>query len=163
MDYTASQRGMHSNDHSSTTGSTTSGESSVVTQANNLESDQDEPIGVMKLAKQAKFYRSSEEEESCSDTVQCIQRYLRRIYRQVKFFSDTRDNFKEPDFVSPQGRKKQTVVLCEWILENLKRDKTMLEEKVIFWKTYRKQIKSDLKKMRQTDVNGFSKKFKKGM
>ena len=68
----------------------------------------------MKLAKQAKLYRNPDvEEEICADTIQCIQRYLRRIYRQVKFFSDIKDDYKEPCFISKEGRNKQTVVLCE--------------------------------------------------
>ena len=51
------------------------------------------------------------------DTMQCIQKYLRRIYRQVKFFSNTKQEFKQPYFVSEEGKKKQTVVLCNWILD----------------------------------------------
>ena len=64
--------------------------------------------------------------------------------------------------MSEEGRKKQTVTLCKWILENIKRDRVTLEEKIRFWKTYRRQIKSNINQMRQTDMNGFSRKFKKG-
>ena len=132
-----------------------------------LEGDDDNneqvSSNIMRIAKQSKLYKNQEiEEEVCADTVQCVQRYLRRIYRQVKFFSDTKEDYKEPCFVSKDGRKKQTVVLCEWILENIKRDKVSIEEKIGFWKTYRKQIKTDINKMRQNDMNGFNKKFKKG-
>ena len=125
--------------------------------------DKQDGSNIMSIAKQSRLYKNQEvEEEICADTVQCVQRYLRRIYRQVKFFSDTKEDYKEPCFVSKEGRKKQTVVLCEWILENIKRDKVSIEEKIGFWKTYRKQIKTDINKMRQNDMNGFSKKFKKG-
>ena len=117
---------------------------------------------VLKLAKQSQLYKHTATEDVCDDTVQCIQRYLRRIYRQVKFFSDSKEEYKEPCFVSEEGRKKQTVTLCEWILENIKRDRVTLEEKIRFWKTYRRQIKSNINQMRQTDMNGFSRKFKKG-
>lgn len=131
-----------------------------------LEGDDDNneqvSSNIMRIAKQSKLYKNQEIEEVCADTVQCVQRYLRRIYRQVKFFSDTKEDYKEPCFVSKDGRKKQTVVLCEWILENIKRDKVSIEEKIRFWKTYRKQIKTDINKMRQNDMNGFNKKFKKG-
>ena len=120
-------------------------------------------VTVMKLAKQSNLYKkSSIAEEYNIDTMQCIQRYLKRIYRQVKFFSDTKEDYKEPCFITEEGRKKQTVVLCEWILQNINRKNDTLEEKIRFWMTYRKQIKMELNRMRQTDMNTFSKKFKKG-
>ena len=124
--------------------------------------EEKESFVVMKLAEQSNLYkRSNEEEEYCTDTVHCIQRYLKRIYRQVNFFSDSKEDYKEPCFVTTDGRKKQTVVLCEWILDNIKRDRVSLDEKIKFWKTYRKLIKTDVNKMRQSDMNSFSKKFKK--
>ena len=52
--------------------------------------------------------------------------------------------------------------MCEWILDNIKQDRVSLDEKIRFWKTYRKLIKTDVNKMRQSDMNSFSKKFKKG-
>ena len=74
---------------------------------------------IMALARQAKAYRDNNMEEYQKDTMQCIQKYLRRIYRQVKFFSNTKQEFKQPCFVSEEGKKKQTVVLCNWILDNI--------------------------------------------
>ena len=117
---------------------------------------------IMALARQAKAYRDNKMEEFTKDTMQCIQKYLRRIYRQVKFFSDTKLDFKQPCFVSEEGKKKQTVVLCNWILDNIWQDKLQVEDKVKFWLTYGKHVKNDLNKMRQTDINMFSKMFKKG-
>lgn len=38
---------------------------------------------VMKLARQLKLYKSSKQDEICTDTLQCIQRYTRKIFRQV--------------------------------------------------------------------------------
>ena len=117
---------------------------------------------IMALARQAKAYRDNKMEEFSKDTMQCIQKYLRRIYRQVKFFSDTKQEFKQPCFVSEEGKKKQTVVLCNWILDNIRQNKLQVEDKVKFWLTYGKHVKNDLNKMRQTDINMFSKMFKKG-
>ena len=42
---------------------------------------------VMKLARQLKLYKSSKQDEICGDTLQCIQRYTRKIFRQVCYIS----------------------------------------------------------------------------
>ena len=39
---------------------------------------------IVNLARQAKLYKSSKQEEICTDTVLCIQRYLKNIFRQVR-------------------------------------------------------------------------------
>ena len=53
-------------------------------------------------------------------------------------------------------------VLDNWILDNIQQDKLQVEDKIKFWLTYGKHIKNDLNKMRHTDINMFSKMFKKG-
>lgn len=40
---------------------------------------------IMKLAIQSKLYKSSRQDEICTDTLQCIQRYTRKVFRQVSF------------------------------------------------------------------------------
>ena len=40
---------------------------------------------IMNLAKQLKIYKSYKQEEICTDTVMCIQRYLKNIFRQVRY------------------------------------------------------------------------------
>ena len=77
----------------------------------------------MALARQAKAYRDNRIEEHGIDKMKFIQKYLRRIYRQVKLLSDSNQDFKLPCFVSEEGKKKQTVVLCNWILDNIQQEK----------------------------------------
>ena len=38
-------------------------------------------------------------EDYCSDTENCLRRYFKTIYRQVKFFTDTKEEIKYPNFV----------------------------------------------------------------
>ena len=38
---------------------------------------------IVNLARQSKLYKSSKQEEICTDTVMCIQRYLKNVFRQV--------------------------------------------------------------------------------
>ena len=163
-------RGKSSNHSStaSTSSGSTSVDSSLLTQSNrgtedgSLDGSESSNEELGKLAKQAMVYRNSGTEVICSDTIQCVQRYLRKIYQQVKFFSDNKHDFKEPCFITMEGRKKQSVVICEFLLKNIKNDNSIsVENKVIFWKTYQKQIKEDVNKMRMADTNGFSRKFKK--
>ena len=59
-------------------------------------------------------------------TKNTIQRYLKKVYRQIKFLSDNRAMFAEPDFVQMKRRgfdgimrESQTVQICDWILENI--------------------------------------------
>ena len=84
------------------------------------------------------------------------------IYRS-SFPASKQEDYKEACYVTT-GQKNETVILCEWILEdNMKQDMVSLEEKIRFWNTHRKHIKMNVNKIRQTDMNSFSKKFKKGM
>lgn len=41
---------------------------------------------MLNLARQTKLYKSSKQEEICTDTVMCIQRYLKNIFRQVRLY-----------------------------------------------------------------------------
>ena len=52
---------------------------------------------------QAEIYDSGEKEELKVDTLKTIQTYLKKIFWQAKFLSDTGDNFKRPNFVITNG------------------------------------------------------------
>ena len=83
---------------------------------------------MVKLDEQTMYYMDSEGSEPfCKDTLNTMQRYLRRLFCQVKFLSDSKSQFNEPDFVS-RGRinsttgnreVQQTVQICTFLLENL--------------------------------------------
>lgn len=82
----------------------------------------------VKLDEQRMYYMDSEGcEPFCRDTLNTMQRYLRTLFRQVKFLSDSKSQFNEPDFVS-RGRinsvtgnreNQQTVQICTYLLDNL--------------------------------------------
>ena len=76
--------------------------------------------------RQREIYASSVKEETDGETKNTIQRYLKKVYRQIKFLSDNRAMFAEPDFVQMKRRgfdgimrESQTVQICDWILENI--------------------------------------------
>ena len=77
----------------------------------------------------------------------------------VKFFSDDKDDFKEPDFVTKKGRERQTSRICMYLFKMLKQRDGEILELISFWKTYRKIVKKDLNKMRASDINSFKVKF----
>ena len=118
---------------------------------------------VKHLSKQAELYRSGEKEEEKSLVKNAIQNYLREIFRSVKFFSDNKGDYKEPDFVSEEGKKRQTAKICMKFFINLKcQDNADYVDLVKFWKTYRKYVKKLHDRMRQSDINSFKMKFQKG-
>ena len=118
---------------------------------------------VKHLSKQAELYRGDEKEEENSLVKNAIQNYLREIFRSVKFFSDSKGDYKEPDFVSEEGKKRQTARICKRIFTNLKcRDDAHYVDLVKFWKTYRKYVKKLHDRMRQSDICAFKLKFQKG-
>jgi len=80
----------------------------------------------------------------------------------VKFFSDNKDDFKEPDFVTKTGKERQTSRICMYLFKMLKQKDGDFLDLISFWKTYRKIVKTDLNKMRKSDIKAFKAKFIKG-
>ena len=76
-------------------------------------------LGQMNL--QEEYYGSSEKEDLKVDTLKTIQIYLKKIFRQAKFLSDTRKQFKEPHFVSTNRVRSQSVEICEYLWKTLSR------------------------------------------
>ena len=107
-------------------------------------------------------YKNGGQEDECTNVLNNIQWYVRQIFRMVKFFSDDRDDFREPDFVTREGKEKQTSKICMYLFKMLKQKDGELLELINFWKTYRKIVKKDLNKMRTSDINSFKVKFIKG-
>ena len=155
-----------SDDLSSTQGSTTSASSqSYISQATEKELDDERNISVyhQALTEQEKLYRNGSQEDFCFDTEKCIQRYLKKIFRQVKFFSDLKEDFKCPNFVCDnKEEEQQTVQICNWLLSHMGKDEYESDEKIMFWKTYWKFIYKEISKMRMGDTNAFKNRFIKG-
>lgn len=107
-------------------------------------------------------YKNGAQEVECNNVLNNIHRYVRQIFRMVKFFSDDKDDYKEPDFVSKKGREKQTSKICMYLFKMFKQKDGELLELISFWKTYRRIVKKDLTKMRTSDINSFKVKFIKG-
>ena len=121
---------------------------------------------VTKLHLQQKLYDTGPLEDYCSDTEKCLQRYFKSIYRQVKFFTDSKEDIKCPNFVvaenSNHSEMKQIVQICTWLLTNVGKGHYGLEEKIMFWKTYWKMIYKEISKLRMGDTNKFKTRFIKG-
>ena len=65
------------------------------------------------------YYRSHEQESLNKDTLKTIQGYLKIIYRQAKFLSDTGNEYNEPKFVTSNGYRSQSVQICEYLWKKL--------------------------------------------
>ena len=74
------------------------------------------------LTIQAEYYDSDEKETLKMDTLKTIQTYLKKIFRQAKFLSDTGTNFNKPNFVLQNGVKSQSVEICEYLWKSLGKD-----------------------------------------
>ena len=75
---------------------------------------------------QREMYESLEVEAPNADTVSTMKRYLRTVYKDVKFFADIDKDYDEPNFVTPSKTdengnevKSQTVQIVNYLLENL--------------------------------------------
>ena len=121
---------------------------------------------VPKLLLQQKLYDTGPLEDYCSDTEKCLQRYFKTIYRQIKFFSDSKEDIKCPNFVvsenSNSSDMKQTVQICTWLLTNTGKGHYNFKQKIMFWKTYWRMIYKEISKLRMGDTNKFKRRFIKG-
>ena len=83
-------------------------------------SDTTETDVITVLVEQAEYYENSNSEVVKKDTEKTLQCYLKKIYRQVKFLTDSGKNYKEPNFVEHvHGQKSQSVELCEYLWKSL--------------------------------------------
>lgn len=117
-----------------------------------------------KLAKQSILYKSGEQDVVYKEYTSVIMTHVRQIFRMVKFFSDSKELYNEPDFVTEAGLKRQTVKICHMLFRQMKKrnDHGTFIENVKFWKATRKIVKNQLHKMRHSDINSFKKKFTQG-
>ena len=85
------------------------------------------------LTMQSEYYDSDEKETLKMDTLKTIQTYLKKIFRQAKFLSDTGTSFNKPNFVLQNGVKSQSVEICEYLWKSLGKD-------IYFYFYYRLQL-----------------------
>lgn len=71
------------------------------------------------LTQQTEYYESDDKEELKMDTLKTIQTYVKKIFRQAKFLSDTGSNFNKPNFVIQNDVKSQSVEICEYLWKSL--------------------------------------------
>ena len=121
-----------------------------------------DPEELKMISQQIIHYKTGDQERECSNVLNNIQRYVRQIFRMVKFFSDDKDGFKEPDFATKKGRERQASKIGIYLFKMLKQRDGEFLELISFWKTYRKIVKKDLNKMRASDINSFKVKFING-
>ena len=88
---------------------------------NDMISTISETATVNKIELQEELYNNEEKEEKKIDTQKTIQRQMKKIFRQCKFPSDTKNQFYKPNFVTSNmnGEKSQTVQICKWIWEKI--------------------------------------------
>ena len=83
-------------------------------------SDTTETEVLSALSQQAEYYESNESEVIKRDTEKTLQTYLKKIFRQVKFLTDSGKNYKEPNFVQHgQGQSSQAADLCSYLWKSL--------------------------------------------
>lgn len=86
---------------------------------NSSNDDLDLVDTITRMTQQDDLYNNGPSERECADTKESIQRYLRRIFRQVKFPTDNGKAFKEPNFVGDKDNESQTIQICNWILKHI--------------------------------------------
>ena len=107
-------------------------------------------------------YHSSAEEGKTADTIRLVEQHVKDlIYPLVKFFSDSEEDYHEPDFVG-RSKGKQAIRICERILERMGKSEYSTKQKVLWWIAYRKIIRAKLTKIRSTNVRSLQILFIEG-
>ena len=71
------------------------------------------------LVEQSEYYENLDAEITKKDTEKTLQSYLKKIFRQVKFLTESGKNYREPNFVQHvHGQKSQSAELCEYLWKN---------------------------------------------
>ena len=75
---------------------------------------------IISLGHQNEYYLNHEQEVVKKDTEKTLQTYIKKIFRQVKFLSDTKKDFHEPNFVQHvHGVQSQSVDICDYLWNSL--------------------------------------------
>lgn len=114
---------------------------------------------------QCDAYKSGADEIKTLESIHSVERYVKNyIYPKIKFFSDSEEEYNQPDFVGEVGKKKkQTVTMCLNLLEFLGKSHYTVKQKVLWWVSYRRTIKTKLCRLRHADVRALQVEFVDGM
>ena len=88
--------------------------------ANDMVSTTTESEAIITLANQSDLYSNPHQEEVKPDTEKTLQRYIKKIFRQVKFLTDTGRDYNEPNFVNTMVEKSQSAEICEYLWKKLR-------------------------------------------
>lgn len=109
-----------------------------------------------------KAYKSGDEEEKSVGNIIVVERYIKNlVYPKIKFLSDKDEEYNQPDFTSDVN-KRQSVSICNKILSSLGKADYTIKQKVLWWVSYRKIIKSKISRLRQADVRSLHTQFEEG-
>ena len=86
---------------------------------NDLVSTTTESEAIISLANQSDLYSNPHQEEVKPDTEKTLQRYIKKIFRQVKFLTDVGREYNEPNFVNTMIEKSQSAEICEYLWKSL--------------------------------------------
>lgn len=142
------------------------------TEADSL--DTNEPVTFQRLHRlEDMYYDVDVQEHPNADDKTAVKRQVKKIYRNVKFFSDTGHEFDEPSFAyamlsAPNGAdadlKKQTVQIAEILMKLKEPSRTFsLKTKIFWWKGYRDIVRKELNRLRQAEVRALQTRFVEGM
>ena len=86
---------------------------------NDVVSTTTESEAIITLANQSDLYSNPNKEEVKPDTEKTLQRYIKKIFRQVKFLTDVGRDYNEPNFVNSMTEKSQSAEICEYLWKSL--------------------------------------------
>lgn len=131
-------------------------------------------IGFQNLYKlQDMYYALEMQENITTDDIISIKRHVKKLYRNVKFFSDSGHDFDEPSFAyamasAPGGSDpslyKQTIQIAEILMKEKEPTRIFnLKTKIFWWKGYRDTVRREFNRLRQAEVRAFQTRFVEGM
>jgi hypothetical protein len=110
---------------------------------------------------QRKLFHDSRGFEFNVDTANAIKRVLKeKIFPKIKILSGSEQDYLTPDFIGEVT--DQSRLICEKLIQELDLS-DYLQDKILFWITYRKMVKNQLVKFRSNCVEDLKREYFKGM
>jgi len=110
---------------------------------------------------QRKLFHDNRVFEFNVDTANAIKRVLKeRIFPKIKILSGSEQDFLTPDFVGEAS--DQSRLICDKLIQELDLS-DYLQDKILFWITYRRMVKNQLVKFRSNCVEDLKKEYFRGM
>lgn len=127
---------------------------------NDGESD---PIKLVEA--QRVFYSNAMKVLPRGDDVKVVKRYVKEVYRNMKFPSDDKHDFHQPAFVLEIVEPlridfPQTITLANYLMSQKEpTTKFDLKGKIYWWKGYRDIVRKEMNRLRQAEVRAFKARF----